>query len=66
MKCVKRSRTLVIMYMDDKGKVTKRTIRVLKINSTTFTAYCCLRNARRTFKTSNLLAVVPKLEREVV
>ena len=66
MKYVKLSRTLQIMYMDDKGKVTKRTVRVLKINSSTFTTFCYLRGSRRTFKFNNLLAVVPVKEREVV
>ncbi|PXW88836.1 hypothetical protein DFR56_103342 [Pseudogracilibacillus auburnensis] len=66
IKYVKLNRTLQIMYMDDKSKVTKRTIRVLKINSATFTAYCYLRGARRTFKINNLLAIVPIKERAVV
>ncbi len=66
LKYVKLSKTLQIMYMDDKGTVTKRTVRVLKINSSTFTAYCYLRESRRTFKFNNLLAVVPLKERAVV
>ncbi len=66
LKYVKLNRTLQIMYMDDKGTVTKRTVRVLKINSATFTAYCYLRGSRRTFKINNLLAVVPTKERAVV
>lgn len=64
IKCVKRSRLLQIMYMDDKGNITKRTVRVIKINSSTFTGYCYLRDAKRTFKIDNLLAVVPMIKRE--
>ncbi|MBO1005241.1 transcriptional regulator [Pseudogracilibacillus auburnensis] len=66
IKYVKRCPTLVIMYMDDKGIITKRTVRVLKMNSSTFTAYCYLRNARRTFKINNLLAIIPITERAVI
>lgn len=62
IKCAKRSGLLQIVYMDDKGKVTK----VIKINSSTFTCFCYLRRSRRTFKINNLLAVVPKTERVVV
>lgn len=59
LKYVKRSHTLQIMYIDDQGNITKRTVRVIKINRSTFTAYCYLRKSRRTFKINNLLAVVP-------
>lgn len=66
IKCVRRSSTIRIMYMDDDGKVTKRTVRVLKINSTTLKAFCYLRGSRRTFKIDNLLAVVSVSSERVV
>ncbi len=66
IKYVRRNSTIRIMYIDDSGKVTKRTVGVLKINSSTFTAFCYLRGAKRTFKIDNLLAVVPVYERAVV
>ncbi len=66
IKCSRCSRLIRIMYMDDSGNVTKRTVRALKINSSTFSAYCYLRGAKRTFKVNNLLAVVPIYERAVV
>lgn len=66
IKCVKRSSTIRIMYMDDSGNVTKRTVKVIKINSTTFKAFCYLRGARRTFKIDNLLAVVSVANEKVV
>ncbi len=58
IKCARRSSTIRIMYMDDSGNVTKRTVKVLKINNSTFKAFCYLRGSRRTFKIDNLLAVV--------
>ena len=66
LKYAKRSSTTRVMYMDDSGNVTKRTVRMLKINSDKFTDFCYLRGARRTFKIDNLLAVVPIYERAVV
>lgn len=67
IKYVRRNSTIRIMYIDDSGKVTKRTVRVLKINSNTFTALCYLRGAKRTFKIDNLLAIVSaNAERAVV
>ncbi len=52
--------------MNDDGVVTKRTVRVLKINSTIFKTFCYMRGAQRTFKIDNLLAVVSIYERVVV
>lgn len=52
--------------MNDDGEVTKRTVRVIKINTTTFKTYCYMRGAQRTFKIDHLLAVVPVYERMVV
>ncbi|HLQ95464.1 MAG TPA: transcriptional regulator [Pseudogracilibacillus sp.] len=66
MKYAKITLKLQIMYISDSGKVTKRTVQLIKINSSTFTAYCFMRKARRTFKFSNVLAIVPVYEREVV
>lgn len=66
IKYIKRSSTIKVKYIDDSGNVTKRTVRVLKVNSSTFTAFCYLRGSRRTFKLDNLLAVVPIYERIVV
>ena len=66
IRCVKRSRVLQIVYMDDKGVATKRTVRVIKINSSTLTCFCYLRRSRRTFKINNLLAIDPKVERVVM
>ncbi len=67
MKCVRRSSVIRLMYMDESGNVTKRTVRVLKIKSDTLIAFCYLRGARRTFKIDHLLAIVSvQRERAVV
>ena len=66
IKYIKHKPTIRIIYIDDKGNVSKRLVRVIKINSSTFTAYCYLRGARRTFKFNNVLAVVPATERVAI
>ena len=66
IKYIKRKPTIRIIYIDDKGNVTKRLVRVITINSSTFTAYCYLRNSRRTFKFNNVPAVVPATERVAI
>lgn len=66
MKAAKRSNLLEVIYQSNSGKVTKRTVRIIKINGSTFTAYCFMRKARRTFVINNLLAVAPVSERVVV
>ncbi len=59
IKWVRRSSTIRIMYMmDDSGNVTKRTVKVLNMNSCTFKVFCYLRGSRRTFRIDNLLAFV--------
>lgn len=61
----KRSKLLQIIYISNSGKTTKRTVKLIKINNSTFTGYCFLRKERRTFAINNLLAVVPLTERVV-
>jgi len=66
LRCCRCSNVIRIMYMNDDAVVTERTVRVLKINSTTFKTFCYMRGAQRTFRIDNLLAVVPIYERVVV
>lgn len=55
---------LEMIYVSDAGKITKRRIKVLKINDNTFQAYCFLRRSRRTFKIDHILALVPLIQKE--
>lgn len=55
----KYNQLLEMIYVDGKGTITKRRIKVLKMNKDTFVAYCFLRRANRTFKNSHVLALVP-------
>lgn len=59
------SNVLRILYMSGYN-VTKRTVRILKINSTTFEAFCYLRGEQRTFCIDNVLVVVPVKNKRVI
>ena len=68
MKCMERNQLIELMYMDSKGNISKRRVKVLKFQGTTFQALCFKRNAKRTFIIDSVLAYVPIIhkEREVV
>lgn len=53
-----------MIYISNGGVVSKRQIKVLRINDGTFQAYCYLRKAKRTFRIDNVLALVPVVVKE--
>lgn len=65
---MERNQLVELMYLDSKGNISKRRVKVLKIQGDTFQAFCFKRNAKRTFIIENVLAFVPVIhkEREVV
>ena len=48
-----------MIYMSEKGELSKRRIRVLEISSESIQAFCLLRNKQRVFKLSNILSIGP-------
>lgn len=68
MKCMERNQLVELMYMDSKGNISQRRVKVLRIQGDTFQVFCFKRNAKRTFIMDNVLACVPIIhkEREVV
>lgn len=68
MKCMERNQLVELMYLDSKGNISKRRVKILKIQGDTFQGFCFKRNAKRTFIIENVLAFVPVIhkEREVV
>lgn len=57
-----------VMYISNSGEITKRRIKVLKLQGESFQAYCFLRKTKRTFKVNNVLALIPveRKERRVI
>ena len=50
---------LDMVYLSEKGKITKRRIKVFKTEEEYMYAFCFLRQAKRSFKVSNILALEP-------
>jgi len=63
LKAIKRSmkynQLLDMIYMDNNGGITKRRVKPLKVTEGSFQGYCYLRGSKRTFKSDNVLALVP-------
>lgn len=68
MKCMERNQLVELMYMDSKGNISQRRVKVLNIKGDSFQVFCFKRNAKRTFIINSVLACVPIIhkEREVV
>jgi predicted DNA-binding transcriptional regulator YafY len=54
-----------IIYVDRRGRVTKRALRILAIKDERLKAYCFVRRAPRVFNMANILAVSPVTRRAV-
>lgn len=63
-----RGQLMELMYLSRTGEMSKRKVKILKIQGDSFQAYCFMRNAKRIFLIDNVLACVPvtKKERDVI
>lgn len=52
-----------IMYMNHKGVVSQRHVRILDIQGHKISAYCYAQQAPRVFHTERILALVPRMHR---
>ncbi|QCR33394.1 transcriptional regulator [Lysinibacillus sp. SGAir0095] len=68
LKVMQRNQVVEMMYIAKSGKVSKRRVKILKITEDSFSAYCFLKHAKRTFKIDNVLALAPVISkvREVI
>jgi len=68
LKSMQLNQIVEMIYINNNGEISKRRVKVLRVEGNTFKAYCFLRNTKRTFKVENVLAFVPIIhkEREVV
>lgn len=53
-----------MIYVAKSNEVSKRRIKITKVNSDTFCAYCFLKQAKRTFTIDNVLALAPVTGKE--
>jgi len=68
LKVMQRNQPVDMMYIAKNGEVSKRRIKVLKMTDDSFSAYCFLKHAKRTFLIENVLALSPVIrkEREII
>ncbi|WP_102274119.1 hypothetical protein [Cytobacillus massiliigabonensis] len=59
LKAAARGELLEMIYLDCKGNISQRRIKVLLVKEESFQAHCYIRKQQRTFKISNILSVGP-------
>lgn len=64
LKAFKYQQLVDMMYIANDGGISKRRIKILKMNGETFQAYCFLRKEKRTFKMENVLSAIPVITKE--
>jgi len=63
MRSKEKNEKVLIFYIDGRGRVTERPIRVLKIEETVLLAYCYYRKKVRQFKWERILSAGPLTKR---
>ncbi|QFF99596.1 transcriptional regulator [Psychrobacillus glaciei] len=64
LKTMRYGQLIDIIYLSKSGEVTKRRIKVLKLQGESFQAYCLTRHAKRTFRIENILGCIPVMNRK--
>lgn len=64
LKVLQRNQLVDMMYIAKSGEISKRRIKVIQITDDLFSAYCFTKQAKRTFKIDNILALSPVIRRE--
>ena len=59
MKYLNRGRIVELMYLSKAGEISKRKVRILKVQGDIFYAYCFKQKAKRTFRIDQVLALAP-------
>lgn len=61
-----RGQIVELMYLSRSGEISKRSVKVIKIQGDSFQVYCFKRNAKRPFLIDNVLALVPVMQKETM
>lgn len=59
-----RGQLVELMYVSKSGEISKRRVKVLKLQGVSFQGYCFKRKEKRTFLIDNVLACVPVINKE--
>jgi predicted DNA-binding transcriptional regulator YafY len=58
-RAVESNEVLEMIYLSNKGEISQRMIKIIKLNDDSFSAYCFIRKQQRTFKLTNVLSIGP-------
>ncbi|MFJ7737423.1 transcriptional regulator [Lysinibacillus sp. NPDC097287] len=64
IKAIQRNQPINMIYVSKQGAISKRRVKIIKIGSDSFQAYCFTRRAKRTFIIDNVLAISPIISKE--
>ncbi|MFJ7952843.1 transcriptional regulator [Lysinibacillus sp. NPDC096418] len=64
LKAMRRHQMMNMIYLSNQGVISKRCVKIIKVDSHSFQAYCYTRRAKRTFIIDNVLAICPIVEKE--
>ena len=64
LKCMQFGQIVDVIYISQNGQITKRRLKVLRLQGEAFQAFCFLRKMKRTFKIENVLALHPVVRKE--
>lgn len=59
-----RNQLVELIYLSKSGEISKRKVKIIKIQGDSFQVYCFIRNAKRSFLINNVLAIVPLIRKE--
>lgn len=59
-----RGQIVEVIYLSKSGEISKRRVKIIKIQGDSFQAFCFTRKAKRTFLIDNVLACVPVIQKE--
>lgn len=59
-----RGQNIELIYLSKSNEISKRRVKILKVQDNSFQAYCFNRKAKRTFLITNVLAIAPVSQKE--
>ncbi|ATP38821.1 transcriptional regulator [Solibacillus sp. R5-41] len=64
IKAMQRNQIIDVMYISKSGVISKRRVKIMKMVSDKFQAFCFTKQAKRTFIIDNVLAIAPVIYKE--
>lgn len=64
MKYLDRGWSVELIYLSKAGEISKRKVKLLRVEGDIFYAYCFKQKAKRTFRIDHILALIPVISQE--